>query len=114
MKQASLQKIEDHYQQKGLRGAELRRALEEDVDYQRILAHRSASLTKQFAISEKDLQKYVLSTDEDWEILGKIYELENKPLDDHDRDLVRLIRAQLERDWRKPLSEKLDELLRKY
>lgn len=35
-------------------------------------------------------------------------------LHEFDRDLLRLLRTQLERDWRKPLIKFLDQLLKKY
>ena len=110
----TLQEIENKYIQQGLRGNALRQALAHDEEYRRILAERKSKLTKQFSISEQDLGKYVLSIDEDWEILSKIYQLEKKPLSEHDSELIRLIRSQLEDDWRKPLKEKLGKLLKKY
>lgn len=74
----SLQKIEDYYTRKGLKGSELRKALESDKMYQKILSKRERALTKKFNITPKDKERYVLSTDEDWEILGKISQRKRK------------------------------------
>jgi hypothetical protein len=35
-------------------------------------------------------------------------------LDDVDKDFVELIRTQLEEEWRDPLLDKLNDLLKKY
>jgi len=49
----------------------------------------------------------------DYEILSKIKELEKKKLEKEDKEIIKLIKTQLERDWRKPLLVKLDKLLKK-
>ena len=110
----SIQTIEDYYVQKGLRDKELRRALELDDEYQRLLAERKKKIAKHFPISRKDQKSYVLSTNEDYKILAKIYKLERKKLKANDRELVRFVRSQLELDWRKPLAKMLDKLLKRY
>lgn len=110
----SLQRIEDHYIQKGLIGDQLRKALKDDREYQNILTERKGQLTKSFAISPEEETKYVLSTDEDYEILGKIKQLEKMPLSPEDRELIVFIRSQLEDDWRTPLLTKLEEISKKY
>ena len=112
--QKTLQSIIDSYYERGLRGDELREALNKDLEYQHILSERKAKISKQFSILDEDLEKYVLSVDEDWEILSKIYELESKNLSAQDRELIKFIRSQLEHDWRKPLMEKLNNLLDHY
>lgn len=110
----SPQAIEDYYYRKGLRGSRLRKATENDKEYIKILRKRWLKLTKRFSIKPKDRKKYILSTDEDYEILGKIYELEQKKLSDKDRALVKLIRTQLEHHWRTPILKFLNSLLKKY
>ena len=110
----SLQKIEDYYIRKGFRGDKLRKILESDKEYQKILTERKRGLTKKFSISKNEEKKYVLSTDNDHEILGKIHELEKKKLSESDKELVEFIRTQLEEDWRTPLVEVLDKLMKKY
>lgn len=110
----SLQRVEDYYTRKGLKGRELRKALESDRIYQKILSAREKALTKKFSISPKDKKRYMLSTDEDWEILGKIYQLEKKKLSSEDKNFVTFLRTQLEHDWRTPILQTLDDLLWKY
>src|SRR3989344_276085 len=101
--QKTLQSIIDTYYERGLRGDTLRETLNKDEEYQHILSERKAKISKQFSIPREDLEKYVLSVDEDWEILSKIYELESKNLSTMDREIISFIRSQLEHDWRKPL-----------
>lgn len=113
MKQ-SLQAIEDYYYRKGLRGSKLRRATEKDREYMRILKNRWSKLTKKFPVKTRDRKKYILSTDQDYEILSKIYELERNKLSDKDKALVRLIRTQLEHHWRTPIIAFLNQLVAKY
>lgn len=110
----SLQKIEDYYFGKGLRGEDLREAVEADKTYQKILSARRKTLTKKFGVTEEDARKYVLSTDEDWEILGKIYQLEKKKLTAEDEKFITFLRTQLEHDWRAPIVQVLDGLIKKY
>ena len=113
-KQKSLQAIEDYYYRKGLRGDKLRKATQNDREYMRILRQRWSQLTKKFLVQSIDRKRYVLSTDQDYEILGKIYELERKRLSDKDKALVRLARTQLEHHWRTPILKFLTRLLKKY
>ena len=113
-KKKSLQAIEDYYYQKGLRSGKLRKATEEDREYMRILRQRWLKLTKKFRVRPIDKKRYVLSTDQDYEILDKIYQLEQERLSDTDKALVRLVRTQLEHHWRTPIRKLLDTLLRKY
>jgi len=58
--------------------------------------------------------KYVLKTKRDLEILNLCKRLEKLKLSKKDKDLVALIKTQLERDWRKYLLTELEELLKKY
>lgn len=110
----SLQAIEDYYYRKGLRGDALRKATEQDSEYLTILKEKRSRLTKQFKVRPEDKRRYVLSTDTDYEIIGKIYELERRKLSTQDRELVKLIRTQLEHHWRTPILKFLNQLLRRY
>ena len=110
----SLQAIEDFYYQKGLRGDMLRRATANDKEYMRILHERWSRLRNKFKVTPKDRTRYILSTDQDYEILGKIYTLEKKKISKHDQELVRLVRTQLEHHWRAPIAKFLNKLLKKY
>ncbi|MBI2984695.1 MAG: hypothetical protein HYY50_03660 [Candidatus Kerfeldbacteria bacterium] len=114
MRGSSLQSIEDYYYRHGLRGAALRKATENDEKYVRILKKRRQTLTKQFPVQPRDRKRYVLSTDQDYLILGKIYELGRQKLSATDKALVKLIRTQLEHHWRTPIIRFLNQLLRKY
>ena len=109
----SLQAIEDSYIRKELSGAKLRKALERDREYQVVLLGRKRRL-KKIKVSKKDQQRYVLSTDQDYKILGTIYQLEKKKLLPEDRRIVALIRTQLEHDWRRALLRVLKNLTEKY
>jgi hypothetical protein len=111
---ANMQTIEDSYVQRGIREEKLRKALDNDVEYQKLLSERRVKLKKRFGVSKKEQRRYVLSTDQDYEILGKIHRLGRGRLSVEDRRIVSLIRTQLERDWRRPLMLALDILLRKY
>lgn len=110
----TLQEIEDYYIRMGFRGSRLRQVLEKDSKYQKLLSSRRKKLRKRFKITGKDEKRYVLSTDSDYEILNKIYKLEKKKLNNEDKRLVKFIRTQLEYDWRRPINELLDRLLKKY
>src|SRR3989344_23102 len=110
----SLQVIEDYYYRKGLRGDKLRRATQNDREYVAILRKRWLKLTESFPVEAKDRKRYILSTDQDYQILGRIYELERKKLSDKDEALVKLVRTQLEHHWRTPILRFLNQLLKKY
>ena len=110
----SLQVIEDYYYRKGLRGDKLRRATQNDREYVAILRKRWLKLTESFPVEAKDRKRYILSTDQDYQILGRIYELERKKLTDKDEALVKLVRTQLEHHWRTPILRFLNQLLKKY
>jgi len=64
--------------------------------------------------SSQPNKKYLLPTDADVQILNKCTELEKLDLSRDDRELVEFIKTQLEKDWRTPLLNKLDVLLKKY
>ena len=65
-------------------------------------------------IKLQDKKKYILADKEDFLILEKIYKLEQKKLSPEDKKLVKFLRTQLEEDWRTPLINFLDKLLKKY
>jgi len=58
--------------------------------------------------------KYVLKTKRDSKILNLCNKLLKNRLSKSDKDLVLLIKTQLETDWRKYLLIRLDKLLHKY
>lgn len=110
----SLQKFEDFYIQKGFAGTRLRNVLSQDKEYQKLLQERKSHLTKQFSVTTSEKRKYVLSINQDYEILSKIKTLESAKLNKNDKFLIHIIRTQLEQDWRKQLIMELNKLLRKY
>lgn len=110
----SLQKIEDYYIKKGLSGSKLRKALESDKEYQKVLADRKTRLTKKFKIISGEEKEYVLSTNQDYEILDKVKQLERQKLSVCDRKLIKFIRTQLRQDWRTPIVKLLNTILKKY
>lgn len=65
-------------------------------------------------LTQNDKKKYLLPEKQDFEILAKCKELEKKKLSKQDREMVRFIKTQLEKDWRKHLIKKLNQLLNKY
>ncbi len=67
-----------------------------------------------FSPTAEEKQKYILKTEQDYEILGKIKQLEKKKLSSDDKKLIAFLRTQLEQDWRTPMIKRLDELLKKY
>lgn len=69
-------------------------------------------LTVKISLTKREKKKYVMSTDQDYEILSKIKQLEKCDLNKQEKFLVRLVRTQLERDWRKWLIKELDWILR--
>ncbi|OGY41192.1 MAG: hypothetical protein A2Y82_01980 [Candidatus Buchananbacteria bacterium RBG_13_36_9] len=66
------------------------------------------------SLTPSENRKYLLPEKRDFEILGKCKELEKMKLSKTDREKVKLIRTQLERDWRKYLLVELNKLLKKY
>ena len=65
-------------------------------------------------LTKTEKQKYVLSTDKDYEILDKVKRLEKLNLSKEKKLLIKLIKSQLEKNWRKGLIKELNRLLRKY
>lgn len=62
----------------------------------------------------QDKNKYILKEARDYQILKKIYQLEKYKLSIVDVKTLKLIKTQLENNWRKPLIKYLDGLIRKY
>lgn len=58
-------------------------------------------------------KKYVIDEKMDLVIFNKIKELEKLKLNKKDREMVRLIKTQLEKDWRKYLVQYLNEIRNK-
>lgn len=114
MKKKSFQGIEDFYINLGFSGSRLRNTLEKDKEYQKLLKERIKKLTRKSKASGMEKKKYVLSTDQDFEILEKCKLLEKKKLEKEDKHLVRLIKTQLRQGWRTPLVKELERLLKKY
>ncbi|MBU0532160.1 hypothetical protein KKB44_01575 [Candidatus Micrarchaeota archaeon] len=69
-------------------------------------------MAKKLTSAEK--KKYALPTDTDFEILTKCKQLERLDLTSEDKLLVKLIKTQLEENWRGHLLRKLNQLLKKY
>ena len=109
----SLQEIEDYYMSQGLDGEELRKALNQDKEFQEILKERKREIKNKLGVSNKDEEKYLLSREEDYEILAKVRELESKQLNDEDKEIVGLVLTQLEEKWRETLLGEIDQMLKK-
>lgn len=114
MKRISLQKIEDFYKNRGYRGNKLREILAKDEEWVRLYKERQQKLTKSFPLTKTEQRKYAMSTNEDYEILKKVKQLEKLKLTKQEKFFVRLIKTQLEFDWRKYLVQALNQLLKKY
>ncbi len=71
-------------------------------------------LQKNVEVTSQERKRYVLGETRDYVILAKLKFLASRKLSKRDRELLRLLRTQLERDWRKPLIKFLDKLLKKY
>lgn len=110
----SLQQIEDYYLRQGLKGEELRKALENDIEFQEGLQIRRSVIKNKYGITEAEEKEHLLPNQEDYEILSIVKILEKKDLSDHDKEIVEVIKTQLKEDWREPLLNKLKQLLQKY
>lgn len=109
-----LQEIQDYYMSQGLSGEALRQALEKDEEFQLVLKEWKEQVRDKFGITKEEETKYYLPKQEDYEILAKVKELQDINLNEHDRELVGVVKAQLLAEWRQPLLEKLNRLLEKY
>ena len=67
-----------------------------------------------FNATAQEKKRYVLSTHNDLKILATCKLLEKLRLAKHDKELVKLIKTQLQQNWRKPLLQQLDKLMKKY
>lgn len=65
-------------------------------------------------LTNYEKRKYVLKEKKDFLILSKIKKLESKKLSRSDKEIVKLIKTQLEKGWRSPLINYLNKLLKKY
>lgn len=88
--------------------------MSKDKGYQKFFKGRKQKLTKKIKISPTEKKKYILSTDTDFEILEKSKKLEKLKLNRDDKFLVKIIKTQLEDDWRKHLLSTLNKLTRKH
>ena len=113
MKKKSLQRIEDFYVNKGYRSDKLSKKLSKDKEYQKLLKERKQRLSKEHKATPSEKKKYVLSTNIDFEILSKCKQLEKQKLSKEKKYWVKLIKSQLEDDWRRPLLRALNRLLKK-
>ncbi len=64
-------------------------------------------------LTQLEKQKYLLKTKRDYEILQKIKQAERLNLTKEEKETIKLIRTQLEQNWRKYLIIKLDKILKK-
>ena len=62
----------------------------------------------------QEMKRYVLRTHEDLEILAKCKILEKLQLTKYDKEFVKMIKTQLEKEWRRPLLKQLNKLLKEY
>jgi len=72
------------------------------------------SLREKYGVTEQEEKMYALPKEEDYKILAIVKKLEKKSLSDIDRETISLIKTQLFDEWRKPLLDKLKQLLQKY
>ena len=106
--------IEDFYKHEGYSGEKLRKILERDKEWKKLIKKRKQKLEKKFALTKLESEKYVMSTDDDYEILSKIKKIEKMKLTNEKKLLVKLIKSQLEHDWRKNLIKTLNKILQKH
>jgi hypothetical protein len=76
--------------------------------------HRDTKSTATGSTTETEKKKYLLPEARDLEILLKCREIESLNINENDRNMVELIKSQLENDWRKYLLAALNQLLKKY
>ncbi len=83
-------------------------------EWVRLYKKRQQKLTKRFPLTKTEQRKYVMSTNEDYEILKKVKQLEKLKLTKEEKSLIWLIKTQLDFDWRKYLIRTLNQLIRKH
>ena len=109
----SIDKLIGFYVKLGYTGYKLKKVLGKDKSYWRLIKERRAEL-RRLGLDQSEIKKYVLLTNKDVEILITCKRLEKINLTKEDRSLVKLIKTQLEDDWRTPMKIELNRLLRKY
>ena len=114
MTKRSLQKIEDFYKNKGYSGSELKKILKKDREWVALVKLRKQNISKTFRLTKHEQNKYVMSTNEDYEILQKVKELEKMKLTKEEKEIVSLIKSQLIYDWRGPLLIKLKKIMQRH
>jgi len=67
-----------------------------------------------YQLTEEEKKRYVLAEERDLLILEQCNKLESLEISEHDREQVAFIKTQLEKDWRQPLLDELEKMLRKY
>jgi len=65
-------------------------------------------------IIDEGEKKYIIDEPRDREIFEKVKKLEQLKLNKNDKETIKLIKTQIEGDWRKYLLEALNKLLIKY
>ena len=65
-------------------------------------------------ITAKDKENYSLREKEDYIILGDIKNLEKMKMTARDKEIIRLIKTQLRKDWRTPLIKELRKIAKRY
>jgi hypothetical protein len=64
-------------------------------------------------LNEFEKRNYVFKEKDDFVILSKIKRLEEKRLQPTEKEMVKLARSQLKRNWRTPLIRFLDKMMEK-
>ena len=59
-------------------------------------------------------KNYILKDKEDLIILSKIRSLKNMNINNKDKEMIRLIKTQLKQNWRNPLINYLNNVIRRY
>ena len=62
-------------------------------------------------LTSYEKRNYVMEDEKDFIILSKIRKLERKKLGKSQKEMVRLIRSQLKKNWRLPLIKQWDKLI---
>jgi len=65
-------------------------------------------------ITSYEKRKYLLKEKNDLVMLSKIKKLEKYQLNEKDKEIIKLIRTQLEKEWRIPLIRYLNKLSNRY
>ncbi|MBS3051428.1 MAG: hypothetical protein J4400_04745 [Candidatus Aenigmarchaeota archaeon] len=110
MRIKTLDELVGFYVKLGYVGFKLKSVIEKDKRYAQLLKKRKDYLTK-IGVSSSEQKKYVLLTGKDIEILRRCNRLEKNA--GQDADIIKLIKSQLEEDWRRPLLKKLKALGKK-